>query len=298
MDSMMLTMVVQAALSGFLVGIIYGLIGIGMNIIYGVMRIVNFAHGEFMILAAYLTFTMNHYLGVNALGSIIVIVPLFFITGVLLYRLIGTRLQLSDDPEMASFLTFFGFSLVITSGILIVWNADPRSIPFPFERLSIFIGDIFVPMGRLLSAGLCVVVIVALSLFLYRTYTGKAVRAIIQNREAISILGIDERRLSAIVFGIGLALVAVAGSLITLTFPAITPVMGQSYTLIAFVVIVLGGLGTPLGALFGGVVYGLAESVSSVFMPVAFSPVVAFVILILMVMVRPQGLLGKVSTRI
>ncbi len=199
---------------------------------------------------------------------------------------------------MASFLTFFGFSLVITSGILIVWKADPRRIPFPFERLSIFIGDIFVPMGRLLSAGLCVVFILVLSLFLYRTYTGKAVRAIIQNREAISILGIDEQRLSAIVFGIGLPLVAAAGSLITLTFPAITPVMGQSYTLIAFVVIVLGGLGTPLGALLGGVVYGLAESVSSVFMPVAFSPVVAFVILILMVMVRPQGLLGKVSTRI
>jgi branched-chain amino acid transport system permease protein len=226
------------------------------------------------------------------------ILPLFFVMGVILNRLIGPRLLQSDDPEMASFLVFFGVSLIITSGILLFWKADPRSIPFPFSRLSLFLGDIFVPMGRLISAGICVLAILALSFFLYRTYTGKAVRAIIQNRDAVSILGIDTRQLSSIIFGLGLALVGMVGSLITLTFPAITPVMGQSYTLIAFIVIVLGGLGTPLGALLGGIVYGLAENVSCVFIPAALSPVVSFVLLIGMVLVRPQGLLGRVSTRI
>ncbi|MBW1979896.1 MAG: branched-chain amino acid ABC transporter permease [Deltaproteobacteria bacterium] len=298
MNDFMLTMITQAVISGILVGVIYGLVGIGMNIIYGVMRIVNFAHGEFMMLAAYLTFTLNRSYHIDALESILLITPLFFILGMVLHAIFGERLRRSDDPEMASFLTFFGVSLVITSVILLIWKADPRNIPFPFHKLSVFIGDIFVPMGRLLSAGVCLGAIVIISLFLYRTYAGKAVRAIIQNREAVSIMGIDAHRLSSVVFGIGLALVAITGSLITLTFPAITPVMGQSYTLIAFVVIVLGGLGTPLGALLGGVVYGLAESVSAVFMPVALSPVVAFVILILMVMIRPQGLLGRVTTRI
>ncbi len=298
MDGFMKTMIIQAVVSGILVGLIYGLVGMGMNIIYGVMRIVNFAHGEFMMLAAYLVFTLDRAYGLNALESLAVLVPTFFFMGIVIYLFLGERLQKSDDPEMASFLTFFGVSLVITSIILLVWKADPRSIPFPFRRLSVFVGDVFIPMGRLLSGGVCLGVIGALSLFLYRTYTGKAIRAAIQNREAVAILGVDTRRISALVFGIGLSLVAVTGSLVTLAFPAITPVMGQSYTLVSFVVIVLGGLGSPLGSLLGGLVYGLAESVSAVFMPTALSPVVAFVILIAMVMLRPQGILGKVSSRI
>lgn len=294
----MLDLLLMATVSGLLIGVVYGLIGIGMNIIYGVTRVVNFAHGEFMMLGAYLAFTLNRSVGLNSLQSIVVILPLFFVLGIVFHYLFNPRIQRSDDPEMASFLTFFGVSLVITCLILLVWKADPRSIPFPFSRLSIFIGTLFLPMGRLISAAVSAVAILLLALFLYRTYAGKAVRAIIENREAVSILGIDTQRISALVFGMGLAMVAITGCLITLTFPAITPVMGQSYTLVAFLVIVLGGLGTPLGALLGGVVYGLAESLSAVFLPVALSPVVAFLILIIMVLVRPQGLLGKVTTRI
>ncbi|MBW1776845.1 MAG: branched-chain amino acid ABC transporter permease [Deltaproteobacteria bacterium] len=294
----MIELLLMAVISGVLMGIIYGLIGIGMNILYGVMRIVNFAHGEFMMLGAYMAFTLNRLWGLNSLESIFVVLPLFFILGILLHALFYERIQQSDDPEIASFLTFFGISLVITSVILLIWKADPRGVPFPFSRVSWFIGPVFLPLGRLISAGVCALAIGIISVFLYRTYTGKAVRAIIENRDAVSILGIDVRRVSALVFGIGLSIVAITGCLVTLSFPAITPVQGQTYTTIAFLVIVLGGLGTPLGALLGGLVYGLAESVSSVFMPVALSPVVAFVILILMVMVRPQGLLGKVSTRI
>lgn len=288
----------MAVVSGLQMGIIYGLIGIGMNILYGVIRIVNFAHGEFMMLGAYMAFTLHQQWGINALQSMFIALPLFFVLGMLLHRLFYERLQQSDDPEIASFLTFFGVSLVITASILLIWKADPRSIPLPFDKVSFVIGSLFLPTGRLVSAGLCVLVIIAISWFLYRTYTGKAVRAIIENREAVAILGIDVQRVSALVFGIGLAIVGITGCLVTLTFPAITPVLGQTYTTIAFLVIVLGGLGSPLAALLGGVVYGLTESISSVFMPVALSPVIAFVMLILVVMFRPQGLLGKVSARV
>jgi branched-chain amino acid transport system permease protein len=291
-------LILMAIVSGVLMGIIYGLVGIGMNILYGVMRIVNFAHGEFMMLGAYLAFTLNRALGISSLQAIAVVLPVFFVLGVILHALFYNRIQQAEDPEIASFLTFFGVSLVITSLILMIWKADPRSVPLPFEKASFFLGPIFFSTGRLVSAFICILTIVVISFFLYRTYTGKAVRAIIENRDAVAILGIDVNRVSALVFGIGLAIVAITGCLVTLSFPAITPVLGQSYTNIAFLVIVLGGLGSPLGSLLGGLVYGLAESLSSVFLPVALSPVVAFVILIVMVMARPQGLLGKVSTRI
>jgi branched-chain amino acid transport system permease protein len=294
----MVDLILMAIVSGLMVGVVYGLIGIGMNILYGVIRVVNFAHGEFMMLSAYLAFTLNQIWGLNSLESIGIVLPVFFVLGIILHRLFYDRIQKSDDPEIASFLIFFGVSLVITSLILLIWNADPRSIPFPFTKVSVIFGSIFLSMGRLISAVCCLVTILALSFFLYRTFTGKAIRAIIENREAVSILGIDVKTVSAIVFGMGLAIVGITGCLITLSFPAITPVMGQGYTNIAFLVIVLGGLGTPLGALLGGLVFGLAESLSSVFMPLALSPLVAFVILILMVMIRPQGLLGKVYSRI
>lgn len=294
----MFDLILMAIVSGLMVGIVYGLIGIGMNILYGVIRVVNFAHGEFMMLSAYLAYSLSRVWGLNSIQSIGVVLPIFFILGLILHRFFYERIQKSDDPEIASFLIFFGVSLVITAMILLIWQADPRSIPFPFTKVSVVLGPIFLSMGRIISAGCCLVAILGLSFFLYRTFTGKAIRAIIENREAVSILGIDVKAVSAIVFGIGLAIVGITGCLITLSFPAITPVMGQHYTNIAFLVIVLGGLGTPLGALLGGLVFGLAESLSSVFMPLALSPLVAFVILILMVMIRPQGVLGKVSTRI
>lgn len=289
----MQNLIIQAIISGILLGLIYGLIGMGMNIIYGVMRVVNFAHGEFMIIGSYMVFSMSRVFGINVLESLIIILPIFFLVGLFIYYLMVPRLLRSEDPEMASFLTFFGVSLIITCGILLLWGADPRSIPFPFKRVSFTLGSQFIPMGRIISGGFCAATIVLLSIFLYKTYTGQAIRAIIQNREAVSILGIDAHKISSIAFGIGLVLVGMAGGLVTLSFPAITPVMGQSYTLVAFVVIVLGGLGSPVGALLGGLLFGLAENVGAIFMPTALAPVIAFVLLIVMILIRPQGIMGK-----
>ena len=158
----MFELLLMAVVSGILMGIIYGLVGIGMNIIYGVMRIVNFAHGEFMMLGAYLAFTLNHQLGLNSIESIIIVLPLFFVIGILFFYLFNPRIQRSDNPEMASFLTFFGVSLIITAIILLIWKADPRSIPLPFSKVSVLIGGIYMSMGRLVSGGICMVALVAL----------------------------------------------------------------------------------------------------------------------------------------
>lgn len=289
----MAILLTQAIISGLLLGLVYALIGMGMNIIYGTMRMVNFAHGEFMLLAAYLCYWLDGAVGLNPLQALVVVLPLFFAAGMALYYLVVPRLLRSDEPEVMSFLAFFGISLIISSTILLIWNADPRGVPFPFETVSASIGPFFFPLGRIIAGGSALVGIAALLWLLYRTYLGRAIRAIIQNREAIAILGIDPHRVSAFSFGLGLVLVALAGSLVVLSFPSITPVMGSPYTVVAFVVIVLGGLGNPLGALVGGLVFGLAENVSAVFMPTSLTPVVAFAILIAMILLRPEGLLGR-----
>ena len=290
------SLLLNAIVSGILLGMIYGLIGAGLNIIYGVMRVVNFAHGEFLMIAAYMIYWFSVLYKIDPLSSLLIIIPLFFLAGMIIYYLLIPRLLRSEDPEMASFLTFYGISMIITALVLIAWGADPRGLRFPYPIHTLRIGSLNLSPGRAIHFGFSSLTALALAVFLYRTYLGKAIRAIIQNRDAVKIVGIDPNRLSSIAFGIGLMLVGMTGALIPLTFPGITPGMGASYTLTAFVVIVLGGLGNPLGAIIGGLIFGLAENISAIFLPFALSPVISFFILILIIMARPQGLLGGTGT--
>jgi branched-chain amino acid transport system permease protein len=158
------------------------------------------------------------------------------------------------------------------------------------------VGPFYLSTGRVIHFAFSSITALGLALFLYRTYLGKAIRAIIQNRDAVKIVGIDPNRISSIAFGIGLMLVGMTGALIPLTFPGITPGMGASYTLVAFVVIVLGGLGNPMGSIIGGLIFGLTENISTLFLPLALSPVISFFILILIIMIRAQGFLGGTGT--
>lgn len=286
----------NACISGILLGMIYGLIGAGLNIIYGVMRVVNFAHGEFLMIAAYMIYWFSVLYRIDPLSSLLVVIPVFFLSGMILYHLLVPRLLKSEDPEMASFLTFYGISMIITALVLIAWGADPRGLRFPYPVPSLRIGTIYLGTGRVIHFIFSLMTALALAFFLYRTYLGKAIRAIIQNRDAVKIVGIDPHHVSSIAFGIGLMLVGMTGALIPLTFPGITPGMGASYTLTAFVVIVLGGLGNPMGSIIGGLIFGLAENISTLFLPLALSPAISFFILILIIMVRPQGFLGGAGT--
>lgn len=285
-------LLLNACISGILLGMIYGLIGAGLNIIYGVMRVVNFAHGEFLMIAAYMIYWLSVLYKIDPLTSLLVVGPLFFLLGIIIYYLVVPRLLKSEDPEMASFLTFYGVSMIITALVLIFWGADPRGLRFPYPFPFLKIGSIYLSTGRVIHFFFSLVTALALALFLYKTYLGKAIRAIIQNRDAVKVVGIDPHSISSIAFGIGLMLVGMTGALIPLTFPGITPGMGASYTLTAFVVIVLGGLGNPLGSIIGGLIFGLTENISTVFLPLALSPVISFIILILIIMFRPQGFLG------
>jgi branched-chain amino acid transport system permease protein len=288
-----LNLLLESIISGFFLGMVYGMVGAGLNLIYGVMRVVNLAHGQFLMLAAFLTYWLGVIFDLDPLTSVIIVIPLFFTLGMIIYYVLIPRLEKAEDTEAASFITFYGLALAIAASALVAWGADTRGIPYPYGPPSLDLYGIKLATGRLVSFIISVGVVAAMTFFLYKTFTGKALRAIIQNRPATRILGINTKRLSALSFGMGLSLVGLAGSLITLIFPAIYPGMGALYTIIAFAVITLGGIGNPIGAIGGGVIFGMAQSITAVFLPLAYSPAIAFFILITVIMIRPQGLSGK-----
>jgi branched-chain amino acid transport system permease protein len=285
--------IVSALVTGVMIGLVYALIASSLNIVFGVMRIVNFAHGNFLILAAYTSFWLWELYGIDPLTSLVAVIPIFFVLGLAAYYLTVPRLLNADDTEMMSFLVYFGLSIVLAAGMRITWGSQTRAIPTPYEGtlpLSVqFLGQTYA-MSRVIGSVVSVVLLVALVWFLYSTYYGMAIRAMIQNREATKFLGIETHRVSAYSFGVGMALAGIAGTLLTLVFPAFAATGGQNYTIIAFSIIVLGGLGDPIGAMIGGLVFAIVEQVAMLFLPLSASPLIAFVVLVAIIMVRPEGL--------
>ncbi|MGV6874353.1 branched-chain amino acid ABC transporter permease [Pseudochelatococcus sp. B33] len=290
-------LLVQALISGLILGAIYGLIGCSLTIIYGTMRVVNFSHGEFVIGGCYAVFVFYVATGLHPLLAVPLVFVGFFILGMILYFLLMPRLSKADDPELASFLSFYGVSLMAGAALLYFFGADTRSLNYVFSPGVFRIFGLIVPTAQLVALAVGLALIAALTWFLYRTIHGKALRAAIMNRDAIQIVGVNIDHLSALAFGLAIGLAAITGVLLALVFPAFGPFSGMDFTLIGFVVIVLGGLGHPVGAIFGGILFGIAEQLSIVFLPQSLSPVVGFVILIATIMLRPAGLFGKVALR-
>lgn len=284
---------VYALVLGVAIGSIYALIASGLNIIFGVMRIVNFAHGGFIILASYTAFWAWTLFGIKPLTSLAFVLPAFFALGWAIYYLTVPRLLASEDTEMMSLLVFFGMYIVLEATMSAVWGAQTRAIPAPYEGIlprSVSFAGTTIASTRLLGMAVACVVIAGLVWFLYRTYYGKAIRAIIQNREAVQFLGIDTDRISALAFAIGIMLAGSAGVLLTIIYPSFSSVSGQGYTLIAFAIIVLGGLGDPIGAMVGGIVFAVIEQLTALVLPLSASPIVAFVLLTVIIILKPEGL--------
>jgi branched-subunit amino acid ABC-type transport system permease component len=285
--------ILQATVNGLLIGGIYGLAALGLSLIWGVMKVVNLAHGVFIMLGAYLGYGMYHLLGLHPLLSMIAAVPLGAGVGILTYRFTINRLiEVATNElemEMMCLLFTFGLSMVIYGGALNVWGSDLRGVPTLMPTL--FVGSMVIPSSRLVAFVSALVLGGLLYLFLKKTYVGKAIRAVTQNRNYVMLNGIDPVRIFQISFSIGLAYALMAGVVISLTYP-VTPIMGVNYLLKCFTVVVLGGLGNPLGAFLGGLILGLAESYTSLFATYAISPAVAFITLIFILIFRPGGILG------
>ena len=278
-------------ITGLLLGGIYALVSVGLSLEYGVGRVLNVAHGEFIMLGAFITFWLTSSYHLNALLTLVVSAPLIFAVGWFLHATLFRRLMDSapslDIFEGKSMLASFGLLYVVQNIARIIWGSQTHQVMF----LSRTVTAAEIPLNRLVALGVVVVVAVAFYIFLARTRMGKAIRASAQDPTTAGLMGVNIHSVLAICFGLGLAMAGIAGSLIS-TVLAIDTSMGLQYTVIAMIVVVLGGLGSMTGAIIGGVILGIVSQIVTYFQP-TMTFIAYYAIFIVLLLVRPKGILGK-----
>lgn len=279
----------QLIISGVLVGGIYALMSIGLTLIFGVLRIVNFAHGEFLMIAMYGAWAITRVLGLNPYIAAIAIVPAMFLFGAIVYRLIVSPAL--DKPHLVVVFATMALSIFVQNAALMIMTADLLDVPPIFGR-SLTIGPIYIKVELLLGFIITILCTVALQWMIRTTYLGKAIRATVQDGEAAMLMGIPVPRIFLITFAGGSALVGLAACVMMPLF-SVFPTVGLNFVLIAFVIVVLGGMGSIEGALLGGICVGVVQSLSSYYVAPAFGQLFFFVLFLLVMIFRPNGLLGQ-----
>lgn len=274
---------------GIMLGGIYGLVAVGLNIIFGVVRVVNFAQGELVMIAMYVAYLLYAYAGINPYVSVLIICPLMFVLGAAIYHIVLRPLQ--AEPNMQIFATF-GLLILFQNIALGMTSGRTSGIDWAFSRETIAIGTLNVSLTRIVTFVALTVVAIGAQIFLSRTMAGKAVRAVIQDKGAARAMGVRVERTYAWAFGAGSALAGLAGALL-LPIYSVTPWIGGNFILAAFAVVVLGGLGSIWGAYIGGLVVGIVEAFAGFYIDPALRQAVWFSIFIAVLIVRPSGLLGQ-----
>jgi len=281
----------QTIANGLLIGAIYGLAALGLTLVWGIMDVVNLAHGEFVLFGAYLTFVLFSQRGalggVNPLLSLLMVVPAGLLFGAFLYRALLQRVV--GQPALTTLLLTFGLSILFNNVLLNWFGPDVRIVRW--AQGSLVIGGVALPWTRLIAFALVIVVALCLFVFLQRSYAGKAIRAVMQDAEAAAALGIDTQRVLTTAFAVGTMLAMVAGVLVSVAL-SFSPANGVQLSVTSFVICVVGGLGRPLGAMIGGIIVGLVESFTGVFITQAYTPAMVSLLLIGFLLVRPVGLFG------
>ena len=286
----------QNLFGGLLIGGVYALLGVGLSLIFGVMRIINFSHGDFVVVGMYTALVMYAQLGWDPLLSLLVALPLGFLLGVGLERLILNRLV--DAPEGSTLLATLGLSLVIQNILLLTFGASPRSLNVAYGTATVQLGPVTLSVVQLAAGGVVLLVILGLYLFLNFTEQGQAVQATSQNRLGAELVGIDTRTVYSLVFGVGVAF-SVAAGIILIPQLFVTPVItGPVFTLKAFVVTVLGGLGNVWGAIGGGLLLGVVEVLGAAYISFDYRDAYGLVAFLLVLLLRPEGLFGRTVTRV
>jgi branched-chain amino acid transport system permease protein len=276
-----------SVIDGLLIGFVYGIAAMGLTLIWGVMRVINLGHGATMALGMFCIYLLFSNLGVNPYLGLLLVVVLSLIFGYIIY--VVTLNRVIQSGYLSTLLVTFAVNMIIIGVGTTMFTTSPRNVDFSLG--SIDMGPIILQGTRLLAALASLVITGALYLFLFFTRPGKAIRAVSDNRAAAELMGIPSAQVLALSFGLGTMLAAVAGGLTSTFFP-FTILSGSTYQLKSFVICVLGGLGHPLGALFGGLILGGLEGVIPIFMPVSWVPVVEFGLFVLVLVVRPTGLMG------
>ena len=288
-----MSILIQALISGMLIGGVYALIGIGLTIIFGVMRVINFAHGDLLMLGMYATYYLFAAAHIDPFLSIVITTPLMFLFGAFLQKTIINRV-LNALPQNQILLTI-GLGLIMSNTVMLAFTSDYKILSTKYSSSSMHVGGISISSPLLISFAITAAITAALYWFLLKTDTGQAIRATAQDHEAARLMGINVKRMSIIAFGLGSSLAATAGALISPTY-YIFPQVGSVFTLKAFVITVLGGMGSVVGATLGGVLIGVAESVGGVYFGGGWKEVVVFVLFLLVLLFKPSGLLGKSRT--
>lgn len=276
-----------SSIDGLMVGIIYGLAAMGLTLIFGVMRVINLAHGPVIAMGMYSILVLTTSLGLNPYLSLIITIILGLLVGIVMYFVAISRVI--NAPELTTLLATYSVNLMIIGLATVVFTTTPRAVDVDLGAFRT--GAITILGTKAVAVLIAILVAVALYLFLYRTRIGKSIRAVANNRAAAELMGISTTWVLALSFGIGIMLAATSGGLLSTLF-SFTVLSGTVYETKSFVIVVLGGLGNPTGALVGGIVIGLLEGLTVMFMPVGWVPIIEYGIFVLILLVRPNGLFG------
>ncbi len=289
----MIVTILNVVIGGLLLGGIYAIISVGFSLQYGVARVLNIGHGEFIMLSAFLTWTLFTGFGINPLLALVISSSIVFILGFILHRTLYRSLKKKSATlgifEGNSMLVSFGILFIIQNIVLLIWGSDIRG--YSFLNFPVTIGGAKFAANRLLTLAFAIVLSFAFYFFLVHTRLGKAIRAAAQDPEAAGLMGVNINRVLALCFGLGAMMAGVAGALISMSYQ-ITATMGLEYTVIAMIVVVLGGLGSILGSFIGGFILGLVGSLVSYFEP-GLAIVAYYVIFMVLLLVKPTGIMGR-----
>ena len=290
----MLVKFLDIVIGSLLMGGIYALIAVGFSLQYGVARVLNVAHGEFLMLGAFAAWSLFTIGGINPIISLVLCAPVFFLIGFIIHIILFKRLKISAESlavfEGNSMLASFGLMFIVQNLALIIWGAPVKGYSYLAYPIS-FLGAVF-SANRIVTLVTSVIISVVFYLFLERTRTGKAIRAAAQDPVAAAHMGVSINKMLALCFGFGTMMAGLAGLLVSMTSIMVTPFMGMEYTLIAMIVVVLGGLGNIKGSFIGGFILGLVGTIVSYIQP-GLSMVAFYLIFLLLLLVKPAGILAK-----
>lgn len=279
----------QQIFNGLAIGSVYTLVALGLTVVFGILGIAHFAHGSLAMFGGYLTFVFSTTMGLSLFASMALAMPIGAVMGMLIERFAYRPVR--DAPHINAFIIALGLTMMLEGGNLLLFGADQVIIQTPYQQVFDF-GGIFVAQLRLVVIVTAVTLVAVVTLLLLKTKTGKSVRAVAQNRHAAVLMGVNVNFVSSVVFAISSALGVAAGALIGALL-ALAPGVGESFAVKGFAVLILGGLGSLPGAILGGLVLGVSESLAAGFLSSAYKDVISFLIMILVLLVMPQGLMGK-----
>jgi branched-chain amino acid transport system permease protein len=284
-------LVIQVMIWGLYAGCIYILLATGLNLIFGVMKVVNFAHGELLMLGAYVTFTFYALSGFNPYVLLAASVPVLVVVGVIIERtcfrpILGTS-------KLNEIFISIGLIYIIQNAAAMIWSDEWRIIPSPYEHITIKVLGVNMPLDYLIIIITTIAILIILFLFLQRTRLGKAMRATSQNRKGAMLMGINVEKMDMLSFGIGAGLAGAAGTLWVVSGQVFNPYIGSIPAVKAFAIVIIGGLGSIPGAIIGGLIYGIAENFAIITLGGAWKDAISFIILILVLIVKPTGIFGE-----